>query len=88
MLPFKRFTLTTPVLELKVSEKNIQGSYFPQAPGELTLRVRLPQDWKKKEVICFVDETVTPLKLVEEPLVAEIQIRSTTLGFKFRLTSK
>nr|MDO8135500.1 hypothetical protein [Candidatus Njordarchaeum guaymaensis] len=87
MLPFKRFTLRTPVLELKISDKEIQGSYSPQAPGELTLRVKLPQHWKKKEVKCLIDESMATLKLVEEPPVAEIQIRSTTLGFKFRLTS-
>nr|MDO8098703.1 hypothetical protein [Candidatus Njordarchaeota archaeon] len=86
ILPFKRFRLRTPVLEFMMGDREIKGSYSPRAPGEFTLRVRLPQHWNKEEVKCLVDEKIVPLELVGEPSVAEIQIRLRTRSFKFALT--
>jgi hypothetical protein len=85
MLPFKRFALKTPVIQLKVGDREIQGSYTPQTSGELTLRVRLPEHWSKKGVKCFVDENAAPVELTDGQTCAEIRIHSTRRGFRFRL---
>jgi hypothetical protein len=86
MLPFKKFALKTPVIQLKVSDREIQGSYIPQASGELTLRVRFPDHWVKGEAKCFVNEIAAPVRLTDGQTYAEIRIRSTKRGFRFRLT--
>jgi hypothetical protein len=88
LLPFKRFTLTTPVLEVSVGEKEIQGSYTPRALGEFTLRIKLPRGWNRNTVKCFIDEEPTAFTLVDDKSFAEIPVHSITKGFRFRLTSK
>jgi cellobiose phosphorylase len=86
-LPLRKFGLKTPIIELRVDENEIQGSYVQQDLGELTLRVQLPHEWIGKEVHCFINEFETQLRIIENLAIGEVHLESKDDRFKFRLSS-
>jgi hypothetical protein len=85
-LPLKNFELKTPIIELRVNENEIYGSYAQQNLEEFRLRVKLPQTWIGREVHCFIDDSETPLGIREDLELGEALVHPTQKSFKFKLS--
>jgi hypothetical protein len=85
-LPLKNFVLKTPIIELRVNENEMYGSYVQQSLEEFTLRVKLPQSWIGKEVHCYINDFEIPFRIREDLAVGEAQVHPRENSFKFKLS--
>jgi hypothetical protein len=84
-LPLKNFSLKTPIIQLEVGENELRGSYIQQSFEEFMLRFKLPQDWIGRDVRCFINDSVAPLKMREDLALGEVQLQPRGNRFKFRI---
>jgi hypothetical protein len=84
-VPHMQYELRTPILNLKISADEIQGSYSRLASSGFKLRFRLPIGWKEKDVECYLDNKKVDHLIFGEPGLAEVQVlsRARRFGFKF-----
>lgn len=86
IIPLRKFELRTPILEIRVSKDEIEGSYLRQATGNFMLRVKLPKSWKTREVNFYLDNRKTRFATLEEQAVAEVEVISQSKRIEFRLS--
>ncbi|MFB0563061.1 MAG: GH36-type glycosyl hydrolase domain-containing protein [Candidatus Lokiarchaeia archaeon] len=80
-LPFQKFSLKTPLLELKMKEYEIEGSYTPLYSGPLCLRVKKPVYWPH-QIRCYINDELVKYDLADSMITVGLNIYK---KFRFRV---
>jgi len=87
-LPFRRFRLRTPVIELRFDENLIEGSYTPQGTGKLTLHIAVPAYWSTRRIQCRIEGKTVAFKLSKQIVEFEPLLHAAGKPFHFTLSAK
>ncbi len=71
--PFLKFSLKTPILELKVKETEIQGSYNPLCSGSFCLRVRKPVYWRH-QTRCYINDELVECEFKDSFITLSLNV--------------